>query len=90
MEADQRRLRETAATARKFERVWKETVQQADDDRRQVAELTSLTDQLTMKCKTYKRMIEEAVSISFTLSPWHFIPQSSLNRKSYGLVLLLT
>lgn len=74
MEADQRRLRETAATARKFERVWKETVQQADEDRRQVAELTSLTDQLTMKCKTYKRMIEEAVSFCFRICPKHFIP----------------
>ena len=71
MEADQRRLREAAASARKFERQWKETVQASDEDRRQVAELTSITDQLTMKCKTYKRMIEEAVSV-FLLFVLHF------------------
>ena len=84
MEADQRRLRETAATARKFERVWKETVTQADDDRRQVAELTSLTDQLTMKCKTYKRMIEEAVSLVLYFVPGILPPppQSCVNRIS--------
>lgn len=64
LEADQRRLREAAASARKFERQWKETVQASDEDRRQVAELTSITDQLTMKCKTYKRMIEEAEDVA--------------------------
>lgn len=72
MEADQRRLREAAASARKFERQWKETVQASDEDRRQVAELTSITDQLTMKCKTYKRMIEEAVSVLSAFCPSFF------------------
>lgn len=65
LEAEQRRLRETAANMRKYERQYKEIVTQADDDRRQVAELTSLVDQLTIKIKTYKRQIEEAVSICF-------------------------
>jgi myosin heavy chain 6/7 len=64
LEAEQRRLRETAANMRKYERQYKEIVTQAEDDRRQVAELTSLVDQLTIKIKTYKRQIEEAVSIN--------------------------
>ena len=65
LEAEQRRLRETAANMRKYERQYKEVIAQADDDRRQVAELTSLVDQLTIKIKTYKRQIEEAVSKHF-------------------------
>lgn len=67
LEAEQRRLRETAANMRKYERQYKEIVTQAEDDRRQVAELSSLVDQLTIKIKTYKRQIDEAVSI-FTKS----------------------
>lgn len=63
LEAEQRRLRETAANMRKYERQYKEIVTQAEDDRRQVAELSSLVDQLTIKIKTYKRQIDEAVSI---------------------------
>lgn len=70
LEAEQRRLRETAANMRKYERQYKEIVTQADDDRRQVAELTSLVDQLTIKIKTYKRQIEEAVSICFEHVFW--------------------
>lgn len=62
LENEQRRLREALANMRKWERQYREIQAQADDDRRQVAELTSLCDQLSIKIKTYKRQIEEAVS----------------------------
>jgi len=62
VEAEQRRCREAIANMRRYERQFKELQMQAEDDHRQVAELTSLCDQLTIKIKVYKRQIDEAVS----------------------------
>lgn len=47
---------------RKVERQFKELLALAEDDKRRVAELTSLNDSLSLKIKTYRRQIDEAVS----------------------------
>ena len=62
LEAEQRRLRETEANMRKYERQYKEVIAKADDDRRQVAELTSLVDDLKIQIETYKRQYKESVN----------------------------
>ena len=62
LEMEQRRVREAIANLRKAERQYKEMVTLAEEDRRMVAELQSMNDQVTLKLKTYKRQIEEAVS----------------------------
>ena len=61
-ELEQRRAREAMANARKHERQYKELQALMEDDKRQIAELTGLTDSLNIKIKTYRRQIDEAVS----------------------------
>lgn len=63
MEAEARRAKDGAAQARKFERQWKESQQQADDDRRMVLELQDLLEKTQMKMTTYKRQVEELVGL---------------------------
>lgn len=60
-EAEQRREREAQANARKIERQYKELLALMEDDKRHLAELTSLNDSMNIKIKTYKRQIDEAV-----------------------------
>ena len=63
LEAEQRRCREAQAGMRKVERQYKESIVLMEDDRRRLAELSSLCDSLNIKIKTYKRQIDEAVSL---------------------------
>lgn len=62
LENEQRRHREALAQWRKVERLYKEMQTQYDDDRRTLAEISGLNDQLSIKVKTYKRQVDEAVS----------------------------
>lgn len=62
LEAEARRVREAVANQRKAERFYKELQTQTEEERKQLAELQSVNDQLTIRLKTYKRQIEEAVS----------------------------
>lgn len=64
-EAEQRRAREANAGMRKVERQYKELIVLVEDDKRRVAELTSLNDSLNLKIKAYRRQIDEAVSKVF-------------------------
>ncbi|KAH3838862.1 paramyosin-like isoform X1 [Dreissena polymorpha] len=63
-EAEQRREREAQANARKFERQYKELLALMEDDKRHLAELTSINDSLSIKIKTYKRQIDEAEEVA--------------------------
>jgi myosin heavy chain 6/7 len=60
-EVEQRRAREAQAGMRKVERQYKELLALMEDDKRRLAELTSLNDSMTLKIKTYRRQIDEAV-----------------------------
>lgn len=61
-EAEQRRGRDLAATNRKLERALAELRVTAEDDRRLVVELQDQVATLSMKVKTLRRQLEEAVS----------------------------
>ena len=69
MEAEQRRHREAANNARKWERLLKELQVQHEDDRRIIAELQDLLEKTQLKLKAYKRQLEEAVSIESMFNP---------------------
>ena len=62
-EAEQRRSRDYAATNRKIERMLIELRVTAEDDHRLVVELSDQVSTLSMKVKTLRRQLEEAVSI---------------------------
>lgn len=66
-EAEQRRAREAQAGMRKIERQYKEMLALTEDDKRRIAELSSLNDSMSLKIKTYKRQIDEAVRICQSL-----------------------
>ncbi|ESO93770.1 hypothetical protein LOTGIDRAFT_153235 [Lottia gigantea] len=59
-----RRTREAVATQRKVERIYKEYIVQTEDDRRQLAELSSINDTLANKVRQYKRQMDEAEDIA--------------------------
>ena len=63
MDNEQRRHSEAAKNVRKAERRVKELQFQADEDRKNHERMQDLVDKLQQKIKTYKRQIEEAVSI---------------------------
>ena len=67
LENEARRVREAVAMQRKSERVFKELQAATEEERRQLAEIASLNDQLSLRIKTYKRQLEEAVSCSLAL-----------------------
>ena len=62
-ENEQRRHQETAKGMRKQDRRLKELAFQADEDRKNQERLQDMIDKLQGKIKTYKRQVEEAVSI---------------------------
>ena len=62
LEMEQRRSRELAAHNRKVERQLNEIRVQAEDDHRVRQELTDQVSTLTMRIKTLRRQLEEAVS----------------------------
>ena len=64
MENEARRVREAVAMQRKAERALKELHAATEEERHQLAEIASLNDQLSLRIKTYKRQLEEAVSCS--------------------------
>jgi nitrogen fixation/metabolism regulation signal transduction histidine kinase len=64
LEMEQRRGRDLLAANRKFERSLAEIRVQADEDSRVRAELTDTVQTLTIRVKTLRRQLEEAVSIT--------------------------
>ena len=64
LDAEQRRHAETQKNTRKADRRLKELAFQADEDRKNQERLQDLVDKLQAKIKTYKRQVEEAVSIA--------------------------
>ena len=73
MESEQRRTREAIASSRKSERSLKELTAVVEDERRIMSELTSANEQMFLKMRTYKRQIEEAVSLFLLLLFYHSI-----------------
>ena len=63
LDAEQRRHGETQKGLRKQDRRLKELAFQADEDRKGQERLQDMIDKLQQKIKTYKRQVEEAVSI---------------------------
>lgn len=62
LELEQRRSRDLHASNRKMERMIAEIKIQADEDSRAKAELTETVQALTIRVKTLRRQLEEAVS----------------------------
>ena len=63
LDNEQRRHGETQKGLRKQDRRLKELAFQADEDRKGQERLQDMIDKLQQKIKTYKRQVEEAVSI---------------------------
>jgi len=63
LEAETRRRNEDVKNSRRAERRLKELQLAAEEDKNGQDRLTALIDQLQQKIKTYKRQVEEAVSI---------------------------
>ena len=70
LEAELRRSRELAAANRKLERTLNELRVQYEDDRRINAELAEQVNTLTIRIKTLKRQLEEAVSVHEIRNTW--------------------
>lgn len=66
LDLEQRRSREAAADAKKFQRQLAELRTQADDDHRLVADLTDQVGTLQTRITTLKRQVEESVSHSIS------------------------
>lgn len=66
LDSEQRRHAETQKNARKADRRLKELAFQADEDKKNQERLQELIEKLQSKVLTYKRQVEEAVSIYFT------------------------
>jgi len=64
LEAEQRKVRESVANQRKAERFYKELMMQTEEERKQLIELQSLNESLTIRIRTYKRQIEEAEDVA--------------------------
>lgn len=63
MDQENRRAKDALANARKYERQYKELLQQSEDDRRMNIELQDLLDKVQLKMKTYKRQCDEAEEV---------------------------
>lgn len=68
LDSEQRRHAETQKNARKADRRLKELAFQADEDKKNQERLQELIEKLQSKVITYKRQVEEAVSIPNILS----------------------
>lgn len=64
LDNEQRRHAETQKNMRKADRRLKELAFQTDEDRKNQERLQDLADKLQNKIKTYKRQVEEAVSVA--------------------------
>ena len=67
LDGEIRRAKEAFASARKYERQFKELQTQSEDDKRMILELQDLLDKTQIKMKAYKRQLEEQVH-TFALS----------------------
>lgn len=67
LDGELRRCKDAMASARKYERQFKELVSQAEEDRRMVLELQDLLDKTQIKMKAYKRQLDEQVIFPHTL-----------------------
>ena len=63
VDSEQRRHQETNKGMRKQDRHLKEIAFQADEDRKAHERMQEMIDKLQQKIKTYKRQVEEAVSV---------------------------
>ena len=63
LDNEQRRHAETQKGMRKQDRRLKELAFQADEDRKSQERMQDMIDKLQNKIKTYKRQVEEAVSL---------------------------
>jgi len=63
LDNEQRRHADTSKNVRKQDRRLKELSYQSDEDRKQHERLGDMVDKLQQKIKTYKRQVEEAVSL---------------------------
>ena len=68
LDGEIRRAKEAFASARKYERQFKELQTQSEDDKRMILELQDLLDKTQIKMKAYKRQLEEQVQSSFLFS----------------------
>jgi len=64
LEAEQRRVREAVSLQRKAERFYKELMMQTEEERKQLVELQSINETLSVRIRTYKRQIEEAEDVA--------------------------
>ena len=78
LDNEQRRHAETQKAMRKQDRRLKELAFQADEDRKAQERMQDMIDKLQNKIKTYKRQVEEAVSIHLSLGSYHMM-QSNPN-----------
>lgn len=67
LDGEQRRHAEAQKSSRKNERRIKEMSFQADEDRKNHERMQDLVDALQQKIKTFKRQIEEAVRLSYSI-----------------------
>lgn len=67
LDNEQRRHAETSKSIRKQDRRLKELAFQADEDHKSQERTQDMIDKLQNKIKTYKRQVEEAVSILLVL-----------------------
>lgn len=64
LDGEIRRAKEAFASARKYERQFKELQTQSEDDKRMILELQDLLDKTQIKMKAYKRQLEEQEEVS--------------------------
>lgn len=67
LDGEQRRHADAQKNLRKSERRIKELSFQSDEDRKNHERMQDLVDKLQQKIKTYKRQIEEAVSLNLNI-----------------------
>lgn len=92
LDGEQRRHADAQKNLRKSERRIKELSFQGEEDRKNHERMQDLVDKLQQKIKTYKRQIEEAVSIILIAVIdsmfGNFLPKNNfpflLSQKSYG------
>ena len=67
LDAEQRAHQETAKVARRAEQRLKEVIFQAEEEQKSRDRLNDMVAQLQQKLKIYKRQVEEAVSVYFSI-----------------------
>ena len=89
LESEQRRSREYHASSRKLERSLTELRVTSEDDRRCITDLSENVNILTIRVKTLKRQLDEAVSFSLlNLIQYLKKKKEKRNRMKYKVVNL--